>query len=363
MQIVTLPSGRFQVILFRNGKRERRNFASKAMAEAYLKQAKVEVYEQKLGLDRLTAKQRMIALEVFRVLPPNVNVLDIVLDHVKKVNWDLEKVTLQDALEKFLESLKTGNRRKSYIDSIRKTLRRFEKNTTETILSECTKDDIELFLKNIIKQTPVSRFNAILNLRVFFEWCCREKYIVENPVAEVRRPFVHRREPVILTVDQCQALLENTSDGDCAFAAIGLFTGIRPNEIRQMTWDMVNLEAGNIRIPSEITKTHTSRTIQLEPNAAAWLAPLKIKAPRMPQDEGARGKRFCLATQLKAWPQGALRHTFASYHVTAFENPSRTALFMHCRTAPDILFRHYFKDTLKSEALKFWQLYPKENWI
>jgi integrase len=360
MQIVTLPSGRFQVILFRNGKRERRNFASKAMAEAYLKQAKVEVYEQKLGLDPLTAKQRMIALEVFRVLPPNVNVLDIVLNHVKKVNWDLEKVTLEDAIERFLKSLKTGNRRQSYIESIGKTLRRFLKRDNEIwTVAEVEKTNIEWFLDHNIKQTPVSRFNAILNLRVFFEWCRREKYIEENPVVEVRRPFVHRREPVILTVDQCQALLENTSDADCAFAAIGLFTGIRPNEICQMTWGMVNLEAGNIRIPSEITKTHTSRTIQLEPNAAAWLAPLKIKAPRMPQDEGARGKRFCLATQLKAWPQGALRHTFASYHVTAFENPSRTALFMHCRTAPDILFRHYFKDTLKSEALKFWELYPK----
>jgi integrase len=355
MKILTLPNGKFRVDIIIAGVRERRNFSSRAMAESFLKQSQVEIYERKLGMERLTHKQRATALEVFRILPPNVEVIDIVLKHLRTTRLDLTYTSLQDALELFLESLRTGNRRESYIKSIGKTLRRFSRDSN-CELTEIDPINIEKFLK--VCPSPVSRFNYIRDLHVFFEWCRVEKYIQFNPVAEIRRPLVHRKEPVILTVDQCQALLENTSEGDRAFAAIGLFTGARPNEIRQMTWEMVN--ETSIRLPAEITKTHTSRTIQLEPNAMAWLDPLKIKAPRMAAHEGSQGKRLCLATGLKSWPQGALRHTFASYHVTAFENPSRTALFMHSRLAPDILFRHYFKDSLKSEALRFWQLLPKD---
>jgi integrase len=153
-------------------------------------------------------------------------------------------------------------------------------------------------------------------------------------------------------------MLGESVGADRAFAALGMFAGIRPHEIRQMNWEMVNVETGCIRLPASITKTNMTRSIQLEPNVIKWLIPLKNEAPQLALDAACQTNRVMIAGGLEAWPQGVLRHTFASYHVTAFENPGRTALFMHCRTSPDILFRHYFKDTLKSDALKFWQIEP-----
>src|SRR5258707_509061 len=118
MKIRTLPNGKFLVDTGSDEKRERKIVNSRAIAEALLKQKQIEAYEISLGLDRLTPKQRMIAVEIFRVLPPEMNILDIVLAHIKKTNWALQKVELEPTIEAFLEGLRRGNRSKSYILSI-----------------------------------------------------------------------------------------------------------------------------------------------------------------------------------------------------------------------------------------------------
>jgi integrase len=364
MKVLTLPNGKFRVDVIINGRRERKNFTSKDMAEAWLKQSKIQAIHAKLGIDSLTAKQRVIASTVFQRLPPDADLLKIIDAHLSTVQ-EIEHRNISIAVDDFLNEL-AKTRKASYVESIGKTLRRFARWSPEPILSLIIKDHIEDFLDSI-KQTPVSRYNNIRDLNIFFGWCAEEGWISENPLGHVRRPDVPRAEPKILTVGAAKVLLENTSGQDQAFAVIGMFTGVRPSEIRQMTWDMVNLEKdghdywkGFIRLPANITKTSTSRTIQLEPNAAAWLAPLKAKAPPFEADPASQTNRLRMAADIHEWPQGVLRHTFASYHVTAFEQPGRTALYMHSTESPEILFRHYFRDNLKTDALKFWAIYPKK---
>jgi hypothetical protein len=38
--------------------------------------------------------------------------------------------------------------------------------------------------------------------------------------------------------------------------------------------------------------------------------------------------------------------------------PAKTALALHDRRAPDILFRFYFRDQLQDDAKKFWSMMP-----
>jgi hypothetical protein len=64
------------------------------------------------------------------------------------------------------------------------------------------------------------------------------------------------------------------------------------------------------------------------------------------------------AARMEQWTQDVLRHTFATYHTIAFENPVRTALFIHAKERPNILFRRYFQDRPKKDALEFWQIVP-----
>jgi integrase len=67
-------------------------------------------------------------------------------------------------------------------------------------------------------------------------------------------------------------MLKNATGQDRTYAAIGMFAGVRPEEICRVSWAMVDLDHSRIRIPGSITKTRIGRTIDLEPNAVAWLS-------------------------------------------------------------------------------------------
>jgi integrase len=196
-------------------------------------------------------------------------------------------------------------------------------------------------------------------LSVFFGWCADEKMIAENPFTDIKRPHVDRREPAVLTVEQAKKMLENTDGQDRAYAAIGMFAGVRPEEIMKMNWSMVDLMNGSIRLPGSICKTRVGRSIDLEPNAISWLRTVHArKGPIFSGDASCLTRRLRLAAGLETWPQDVLRHTYASMHVCHFRDASKTALALHDRRAPDILFRFYFRDQLQDDAKKFWSMMP-----
>ena len=69
---------------------------------------------------------------------------------------------------------------------------------------------------------------------VFFNRAVNEKMIAENPVSDIKRPTVDRREPEVLTFKQAKAMLKNATGQDRTYAAIGMFAGVRPEEICRM---------------------------------------------------------------------------------------------------------------------------------
>jgi integrase len=139
-----------------------------------------------------------------------------------------------------------------------------------------------------------------------------------------------------------------------------MFAGIRPTELERLDWAQVDLEHAKVTILADISKTRAQRTVELEPNAVAWLR--TVQQPSGPVFKGGKKwliVRLLAAAKLEQWPaQDVLRHSFATYHTTAFQDPGKTAMAMHDRRAPDVLFRYYYKDGLKSDALKFWQIFP-----
>jgi Phage integrase family. len=68
-------------------------------------------------------------------------------------------------------------------------------------------------------------------------------------------------------------MLKNATGQDRTYAAIGMFAGVRPEEICRVSWAMVDLDHSRIRIPGSITKTRIGRTIDLEPNAVGSVDP------------------------------------------------------------------------------------------
>jgi len=327
------------------------------MAESYEEQIKYRSSRAKFGISELTPQQQAIAHEVFRILPKSANLLTIV-QHWLAVSTT-EEMPLELAIDVFLEHKGKLGLSERYLESLRKVLWRFERSFPAHTVSDITRDKVEYFLSRVIKDTPINRFNHIKDLHVFFEWTKAEKYAPENVMAEIPRPQLKRKSPEVLTIDQAAKMLKNTDGQDRAYAVLGMFAGIRPEELLRADWTMVSLKEKAVRLPPEITKRNIGRIIELEANVIAWLKTVaRPSGPIFQGDASCLTGRLKTAVGLESWPQNILRHTFATYHTTAFQNPARTALALHSRENPRMLYQHYFRPELKAVAMKFWKLRP-----
>lgn len=63
------------------------------------------------------------------------------------------------------------------------------------------------------------------------------------------------------------------------------------------------------------------------------------------------------AAGIAEWPDNALRHSFASYHLAAFKNAASTALELGHHDSR-ITFAHYRELVKPKAAEKFWNLSP-----
>ena len=71
---------------------------------------------------------------------------------------------------------------------------------------------------------------------------------------------VRHSAPGILTVEECEKLLraaEQTDRGMIPWLALGLFCGIRPEEIRRLTWENVKIDRGFVEISGDASKVRT----------------------------------------------------------------------------------------------------------
>lgn len=56
------------------------------------------------------------------------------------------------------------------------------------------------------------------------------------------------------------------------------------------------------------------------------------------------------------WPANVTRHSFASYHLAAFESAAKTAL--EAGHSEAMLFAHYRAVVTQATALEFWKIVP-----
>jgi integrase len=77
--------------------------------------------------------------------------------------------------------------------------------------------------------------------------------------AQGSAPIIDHQKPDVPTVDQAENMLKCTMGQDRAYAALGMFVGVRPEELPKLDWKHVDLETGIVRLPPEITKTNVGR--------------------------------------------------------------------------------------------------------
>jgi hypothetical protein len=244
-------------------------------------------------------------------------------------------------------------------------------------LPEITKETLLKWLGGL-ELSPRSRKNYRMVLAEVLRYAQQKRYVATNPIDEltafevkdIEGQTAEAREPKILTTSQSRALLAAAfaqPELDLGAAVtLGLFCGIRTEELKRLRWDAVRLneEEPFVVIGPDIAKKRRIRNVIIPPCAVAWLQawPKRTKDGAVTRNDHANDyqKRFKKLARLAGieWDQNAMRHSFGSYHFAVQGNAIETARLMGHRGDDGVLFSHYRALATKTQGEEYFSTLP-----
>ena len=212
--------------------------------------------------------------------------------------------------------------------------------------------------------TPRQRQKARLILSGVFGTAVKRGWCSENPVARVEVPRVVEKQVPILTPQEIKDLRQTAEvyrNGSCAVAVgMMLYAGIRPHEVARLSWEQVDLRERAIYILPQHSKTGGARRVTIHQPLMRILRAHKQ----------ADGEKICPPGWLHhwqklrgtagwnspahPWPQDALRHTYASYHLSHFRSYAELQMEIGHRDAT-LLRTRYVDQRGVVNAEEFWK--------
>ncbi|HRZ38679.1 MAG TPA: tyrosine-type recombinase/integrase [Candidatus Paceibacterota bacterium] len=341
------------------GKRRRLFFRTEKAARLRLSEIESDFHA---AGRRWTAASAASKANVIRILD-EIQSQGLTLDRVwhayrsGKVAFEESGKRLADAIEEVLEAKTAANRCPAYLTELRRYLRLFARGRESMDVGAFGVADIEAWFSER-KEPPSSRVGNLGKLSALFDHCWRRGYIKENPCLRAQKPHVEIGVPKILSVDQCEGLMRAAEATDRRLLpelALGLFAGVRPNEIARLDWSRIDLERSLLTIDAAASKVRHRRLVNLHPTCVAWLRlggdlPCALNRRR-------RMDALKAAASIRDWPHDVLRHTAASHLVALHGARTAAETLGHSET---MLFKHYRELVTKREATLFWGILPAD---
>lgn len=270
-------------------------------------------------------------------------------------------VTVEVALMETLTAKRVKNLRENYLRDLARSVRQFASGRMESLVSSFTEQDVERFVAEPESaNTRATRRGRMLS---FFSFCYRKKWTATNLCADLEKPKVDRQPPRVFTIAECRKLLafvEEEQPHALAWFTLALFAGIRPEECDLVTWQAVDFDHGHVKLHASTHKTRREHTVELPPNAIAWLHRAKELNARLPFPKGTRRKVLHKVRDtlgLAAWPQDVLRHSFCSYGSVERGQMWTAKVADHSEA---VLRRHYTNTVPRADAKEFFALMPAD---
>lgn len=215
--------------------------------------------------------------------------------------------------------------------------------------------------------SPSQRRHARAILSGVFTVAWKKGWCAHNPVRLVDVPRVTEREIVPLRIEEVRRLLRTAEREEFSPCAAGvammLYGGIRPYEVRRLTWGDVDWEEGEVRIRPRQSKTGGGRQVPLSRSVLAWLRSYYPQGAEResvficPPDWNRRWRALRSAAGFQTWRQDVLRHTFASYHAKMFHDWGRLQAAMGHRDGTLLQTRYVHTQGIRGcEVRAFWEL-------
>jgi hypothetical protein len=366
-----------------DGKRQKRFFETKELAEGEIQRLKVRKENHGTAAKLLSPadeQQAVSALKLLRDKGITLQLSEVVGDYIKRWEQRNASVTLSYAWDAFIKSREERKRSAVHLRNLEKSKKRFSP-IMEKLVSDITAKDIEKCLEG----TAQTYRNALLReIRAVLNHGMKggRKWLKENPVSDCEI-IIPKLSPVkIYTPEEIGAILETTAKlYPELIPAVSLmaFAGIRPDiktgEITRLEWEHLHLKdkKKRIELPETITKKAKLRTIEIRPALASWLEwhssrggkttglvvtekPGVLRSKLRDIHSSAkvnRGKDNERAIQKRI--QDGLRKSFASYlaHIEGREKAENELGHTGDKVTME---RHYRAGVRDAEAKAFWKL-------
>jgi integrase len=345
--------------------RKRQFFKDKTEAETVLQQKLIQ--QENYGTAGLSFNDRQRAeyLECTEKLEPfGATIRDAVnfyLPHLSALKRTKTAAELVDELLKVKEADGASER---YLSDLRSRLRQFSDSFDGKPVAEITVPQIDEWLRSLAdKETgkrlsPVTRNNFRRVLIVAFNFAKENGYCVGNPAERSAKAKVIETAVGILTIDQIARLLESAPAELVPYVAIGAFAGLRRAELERLDWKEVDLQSGLIEVTASKAKSARRRFVKIQTNLAKWLQPYaQLSGNVTPTNYRELLDAAREAAGIQDWPQNALRHSFASYHLARFNDAAALSLELG-HTNSNLVFQHYRQLVKPKQAERYWKIVP-----
>jgi integrase len=187
----------------------------------------------------------------------------------------LRQNTLSAVIDRYLEEAHTGRNRKKpmgadYYEETKRTLNRDVRPVLgDRPITEIARGDIRELLAGIVDRGAPSGANHVLAYtRALFNWAVADELIAKSPAERVKMPAPRGERDRILDDDEIRLFWRACDKIGWPFGPFDqllLLTAQRRDELAEVKWPELDIEAGLWRIPGERTKNGREHYVHLAP--------------------------------------------------------------------------------------------------
>jgi integrase len=353
------PHLKFVVNFREAGKRKRSFFETKEQAESFAAQKNIDRLNSGLDGEKITSKLRDMALECAERLSEHGKTLkdatDFLIAHLQATK---KSCTAEQLVRELLAAKEADGVSRRHLNDIRSRLSVFAEKFDGQMVATITSAQLDDWLRSL-HVLPVTRNHYRQLLLLAFNFAVRRNYATDNPAEKTAKAKGRKSDIGILTVHQAARLLESATPDVLPYLAIGLFAGLRRAELERLAWSEIDFESGLIEVTAQNSKTAQRRLVTMQPNLREWLMPVRKHGGNVTPSNCFRQsfEQARVAAGIAEWPDNALRHSFASYHLSHFKNAASTALELGHHDSR-ITFAHYRELVKPKEGERYWSIRP-----
>jgi integrase len=303
---------------------------------------------------------RAVAEAHAKLKPFSLTIAEVVEHAIASAKQQQESVTVRDLAEKLIANRKAKRRRPSHIRDLETRLGRFAAAMGNRVVAEIRAAEVDEWIQSLgVGPQTQNNFRTVLNS--LWNFAIKHQHATENIIRNIEKVSITRTAIPVFTADEVARLLAAAPVGFLPYLAIGVFAGVRPEEIARLCWEDFDFDETTIAVNAHASKIRKKRFAEITPNLAEWLAPYRGQSGAVVPPNLQKLRRTTMeAAGIKLWPQDVLRHTFASNHYAHFRNPALTALLLGHRDQA-MLLNHYRGLVKPSQAARFWNLRPSSS--